>query len=141
MNSKTTQKSHSGLKKIWMCAALLLFSMAMTNAQTVSGTVTADGQPLPGATVLLKGTTKGASTDFDGNFTIEATPEGVLVISYIGYATKEVTVGNQTQINISLDESNELDEVVVIGYCTQRKYDLTGSVSSVIYEDLTAIPV
>jgi TonB-linked SusC/RagA family outer membrane protein len=141
MNSKTTQKSHSGLKKIWMCAALLLFSMAMTNAQTVSGTVTADGQPLPGATVLLKGTTKGASTDFDGNFTIEATPEGVLVISYIGYATKEVTVGNQTQINISLDESNELDEVVVIGYGTQRKSDLTGSVSSVSSEDLTAIPV
>ncbi|GAA4950335.1 TonB-dependent receptor [Algibacter agarivorans] len=113
----------------------------MTNAQTVSGTVTADGQPLPGATVLVKGTTQGTSTDFDGNFTIKAEALSTLVISYIGYSTKEVLVGNQTQINVSLEQDNKLDEVVVIGYGTQRKSDLTGSVSSVSAEDLTAVPV
>ena len=141
MNLKTTLKSHSGLKKIWMCGILLLSCMAMSNAQTVSGTVTADGQPLPGATVIVKGTNKGTTTDFDGNFTIEANSENVLSISYVGYSTKEVTVGNQTQIIINLDESNKLDEVVIIGYGTQRKSDLTGSVSSVSAEDITAVPV
>ena len=141
MNLKTTLNSISGLSKTWMCAALLFFSMAMSNAQTVNGTVTADGQPLPGATVLIKGTTKGTSTDFDGNFSIEADANSTLSVSYIGYATKEVRVGNQTQINVALEADNKLDEVVVIGYGTQRKSDLTGSVSSVSAEDITAVPV
>ena len=141
MNSKITLKSHSNLKKIWMCAILVLSCMAMSNAQTVSGTVTADGQPLPGATVIVKGTTTGTTTDFDGNFTVEADAQSTLSISYLGYSTKEVLVGNQTQINVTLDQDNKLDEVVVIGYGTQRKSDLTGSVSSVSAEDLTAIPV
>jgi TonB-linked SusC/RagA family outer membrane protein len=113
----------------------------MSSAQSVSGTVTADGQPLPGATVLIKGTSQGTSTDFDGNFTIDANAQSVLVISYIGYSTKEVLVGNQTQIKVALTQDNTLDEVVVIGYGTQRKSDLTGSVSSVSAEDITVVPV
>ncbi|NJX14301.1 TonB-dependent receptor [Tamlana crocina] len=124
-----------------MCAVLIMSCIAMAKAQTVSGTVVADGQPLPGAAVIIKGTSKGTTTDFDGNFTIEAGPQAVLSISYVGYSTKEVTVGNQTQINVTLLEDNKLDEVVVIGYGTQRKSDLTGSVSSVSSEDLTAVPV
>lgn len=141
MNLKTKPKTHSGFKKNWMCAALLLLCMAMTYAQTVSGTVTADGQPLPGAIVIVKGTTTGTTTDFDGEFTISAGAQSTLSISYVGYSTKEVPVGNQTQINVVLEEDNLLDEVVIIGYGTQRKSDLTGSVSSVSSEDLTAVPV
>jgi TonB-linked SusC/RagA family outer membrane protein len=115
--------------------------MAMSSAQTVKGTVTADGQPLPGATILEKGTTNGTSTDFDGNYSINADASSTLVFSYVGYATQEVAVGNQTAINVELLADNELDEVVVIGYGTQRKSDLTGSVSSVSAEDITAVPV
>lgn len=141
MNLKTKLNSYFSFNKNWMCAVLLLLSVAMINAQTVTGTVIADGQPLPGATVIIKGTSKGTSTDFDGNFTIEAVPQSVLSISYVGYSTKEITVGNQTNINVTLEADNELDEIVVIGYGTQRKSDLTGSVSSVSSEDLTAAPV
>ena len=141
MNLKTTLKTHAGFVKIFMCAVLMLSCVAMSNAQTVSGNVKADGQPLPGATVLLKGTSKGTSTDFDGNFSIEANAQNVLVISYIGYSTKEILVGNQKQINVSLEQDNKLDEIVVIGYGTQRKSDLTGSVSSVSAEDITVVPV
>ncbi|MGB5418368.1 SusC/RagA family TonB-linked outer membrane protein [Algibacter sp.] len=141
MKLKTKLKMLSDFRKVWMCAILALSCMAMTNAQTVSGTVTADGQPLPGATVIVKGTTKGTTTDFDGNFSINAEASNTLSISYVGYSSKEVLVGNQTQINVSLEEDNKLDEVVIIGYGTQRKSDLTGSVSSVSAEDITAVPV
>ncbi|WP_198027599.1 carboxypeptidase-like regulatory domain-containing protein [Seonamhaeicola sp. S2-3] len=141
MNLKAKLKPLSSYVKTWMSAVLVLSCIAMAKAQTVTGTVVADGQPLPGATVIIKGTSKGTSTDFDGNFTIEAEPQSVLSISYVGYSTKEVTVGNQTNINVTLEADNELDEIVVIGYGTQRKSDLTGSVSSVSSEDLTAAPV
>lgn len=141
MNLKIKFKTLSNFKKNWMCVVLILSCVAMTNAQTVSGTVTADGQPLPGATVIVKGTTKGTTTDFDGNFTIEADAQSILSISYVGYATQEILVGNQTQINVSLVADNKLDEVVIIGYGAQRKSDLTGSVSSVSAEDITAVPV
>ncbi|MFC2109697.1 SusC/RagA family TonB-linked outer membrane protein [Bacteroidota bacterium] len=141
MKLKTKFKSYLSFRKTWMCAILLLSFVSISNAQSVSGTVIADGQPLPAATVHLKGTSIGTSTDFDGNFTIQANSESVLVISYIGYATKEVLVGNQSKISVTLETDNQLDEVVVIGYGTQKKSDLTGSVSSVSAEDITASPV
>ncbi|SFD27659.1 SusC/RagA family TonB-linked outer membrane protein [Algibacter pectinivorans] len=141
MNLKIKSSIRLSLKRTFMYLILAWSSMAMLNAQTVTGTVSADGQPLPGATVLLKGTSKGTSTDFDGNFTINADAQSTLVISYVGYLTKEILVGNQTNFNITLQQDNALDEVVVIGYGTQRKSDLTGSVSSVSSEDLTAVPV
>ena len=92
----------------------------MSFAQTVTGTVTADGQPLPGATVLVKGTTTGTSTDFDGNYSVNADAASTLVFSYIGYTTKEIVVGDQTVINVVLETDNKLDEVVVIGYGTKE---------------------
>ena len=141
MNLKRTFKKHLSFDQTWMFVVLLLSVVTMTNAQTVSGTVTAAGQPLPGATVLVKGTSKGTSTDFDGKFTINATPQSTLVFSYVGYATKKVLVGSQKIIKVVLEADNELDEVVVIGYGTQRKSDLTGSVSSVSAEKITAMPV
>lgn len=141
MNLKITLKLFTSFKRTWLCFVMALSCMAMSNAQSVSGIVTADGQPLPGATVLVKGTTQGTSTDFDGNFTINADSKSRLVISYVGYKSQEILVANQKQINVTLEQDNTLDEVVVIGYGTQRKSDLTGSVSSVSSEDLTVIPV
>tara|TARA_R110002050_G_C8962065_1_gene514510 strand:- start:10018 stop:13302 length:3285 start_codon:yes stop_codon:yes gene_type:complete len=99
----------------------------------VTGTVTdANGQPLPGANVLEKGTTNGTQTDFDGNFSINTTDQNaVLVVSYLGFKTNEVVVNDQNQITVILQEdAASLDEVVVIGYGTVKKSDLTGSVVS-----------
>ncbi|RKR07968.1 TonB-linked SusC/RagA family outer membrane protein [Maribacter vaceletii] len=109
---------------------------------TISGTVTDEnGQPLPGANILEKETTNGVTTDFDGNFTINmSNDKGVLVVSYIGFATKEVTVNGQSKLNITLKEdSSALDEVVIVGYGTMKKADLTGSVATVSSDDITKI--
>ncbi|WPR70134.1 TonB-dependent receptor [Flavobacterium sp. NG2] len=141
MKLKFTIKVFQSFRESWKCIVLILSFVTMSNAQTVSGTVTADGMPLPGATVLIKGTTKATSTDLDGKFTFGATAQDVLVFSYIGYASKEVQVGTKKQINVVLESDNKLEEVVVIGYGTQRKSDLTGSVSSVSAKDLAAVPV
>ncbi|MBC3758695.1 TonB-dependent receptor [Hyunsoonleella sp. SJ7] len=141
MKLKTKLNETLYLRKAKLSIILFFAFAAMSFAQTVSGTVSADGQPLPGATVLVKGTTTGTSTDFDGNYTINAEASNTLVFSYVGYSTKEVPVGNQTVVNVTLEQDNALDEVVVIGYGTQRKSDLTGSVSSVSAEDITAVPV
>ena len=113
----------------------------MTNAQTIKGTVSADGEPLPGASVSVKGTSEGVSTDFDGNYSINAKSGSTLVFSYVGFSTKEVIVGNQKTINVTLAADTKLDEVVVIGYGSQRKSDLTGSVSSVKAEEIIQVPV
>ena len=121
----------------------LLFTLGSFMAwsqQTITGTVSDSDGPLAGASVVVKGTINGVSTDFDGNFSIEASPSDVLLISYIGYTPKEIPVGDQTQIDVNLEAGNKLDEVVVIGYGTQRKSDLTGSVSSVSSEEITQIP-
>jgi len=106
---------------------------------TLSGTVTdVNGQPLPGATILEKGTTNGVVSDFDGNFSITTIIDNpVLVISYIGYATKEIVTEGQTSITITLEESAaSLDEIVIIGYGSQKKSDLTGSVATVAAKDI-----
>ncbi len=141
MNLTTKPNFFLNLRKSWICVILIVSCVAMSNAQSVSGTVMADGQPLAGATVLIKGTSKGVSTDFDGNFAIEANAKSVLVFSYIGYSDKEILVGSQTQIKVVLEGANKLDEVVVIGYGKQRKSDLTGSVSTVSAEDISNVPV
>ena len=111
--------------------------------QSVSGTVTdPNGMPLPGANIVEKGTTNGTTADFDGDFSISLdNQEAILVVSYIGFATKEVAVNGQSTIDVTLEEDAAgLDEVVVIGYGTQRKADITGSVARVKGEDLQDIP-
>ena len=111
--------------------------------QQVSGTVTDDtGTPLPGASIVVEGTSNGTQTDFDGNYTISADSEATLVISYIGFLPKEIIVGNQTSINVQLDiDNNLLDEVVVVGYGTQSRVEVTGAIATIDTEELTAIPV
>ncbi|PXX22831.1 TonB-dependent receptor [Arenibacter sp. ARW7G5Y1] len=110
--------------------------------QVVSGTVVDQmGTPLPGANIVEKGTTNGVTADFDGNFSIDLSGGNtILVVSYIGYATKEVPVLGQANLIIALEESaSGLDEVVVVGYGTQKKINLTGAVSTVQAEDLTQV--
>ncbi len=115
---------------------LTLFFVAFSSAQTVevSGIVQdASGFPIPGANVLIKNTSKGTVTDFDGNFTLSNVDVGaVITFSYIGYITKEVTISGSDKLTIQLDEDiAKLDEVVVIGYGTQKKKEITGAVSVV----------
>merc|ERR1711974_578224 len=99
------------------------------------GTVTdvVSGEPLPGVNILIKDTSKGTTTDFDGNFEFKNVPvNSILVFTYIGFRTQEVIVKNDTPLKVVLIEDTEsLDEVVVIGYGTQKKRDLTGAVSIV----------
>ncbi|WP_280744907.1 MULTISPECIES: TonB-dependent receptor [unclassified Parabacteroides] len=110
--------------------------IAQQNTRTITGIVSDQfGEPLIGATVMVKGSTTGTITDMDGGFSITSTPGAVLIISYIGYQSKEVAVGNQSNLSVTLEEDNQrLDEVVVIGYGTQRKGDVTSSVGSVKQE-------
>mgnify|MGYP003652354391 FL=1 len=122
------------LKSLLVLGAFLCFGFLQ--AQEVSGTVSDASGPLPGASVLVKGTTNGTQTDFDGNYTLTAEEGAVLIVSYIGYKTQEVAVNGRTSINFTLEEDAEaLEEVVIIGYGTTTVKDATGSVSSVSSED------
>ncbi len=112
-------------------------------AQSVTGTVSDSSGPLPGANVVVKGTTNGTTTDFDGKFTLDnVSSDAVLTVSYIGYVTKDVNVANQSTINVTLQQdSNQLNEVVVVGYGSQSRAVVTGAISSIDSEELTAIPI
>jgi len=129
--------------------ALILLPFNLVTAKTfadqqVSGKVTTEnGDVLPGVNVTLKGSSVGTSTNPKGEYSITVPSESsVLVFSFIGYGKQEVTVGNKTQIDIQLVSENQaLEEMVVIGYGSQKKSSLTGAVSSVSSKELTALPV
>lgn len=124
-------------------ATFILFCCAATaGAQnvTVSGVITDEsGETLIGVNIQVKGTTHGSITDLDGNYAIQvAGAQSVLVFSYVGYATQEITVGTQRTVNVTLrSDSQSLEEVVVVGYGTQKKVNMTGAVSSVDIAKLT----
>lgn len=132
--------------KTWSLSISLVLGIFMFFVSTpllaqqsnISGTITdGTGQPLPGANVLVKGTTMGTQSDFDGNYTIQASPNDVLIFSYIGFTTQSIPVGNQTNINVTLNEdASILDEVVVTGYGSQTRGTLTTSVSKLDTEIL-----
>lgn len=106
--------------------------------KTISGKITDDdGMPLPGANIVEKGTSNGVQTDFDGNFTINVSDENaVLVVSFVGFLNQEIEVGNQNSIAVQLmSDAESLEEVVVTGYGTQRKSDVTGAITSIKSED------
>ena len=117
--------------------ALLVSIITFAQGVTVKGTVLDENQePLIGATVQVKGESTGAAADLDGNFTLKAKKNATLVVSYIGYLTQEVRLQGKTQVTIQLTpDSKTLDEVVVVGYGTMKKSDLTGSVASVASKD------
>ncbi|MBM1105805.1 TonB-dependent receptor [Aurantibacter crassamenti] len=125
----------------------LLLAIGIQNvysqSNSINGTVLDDqGVPLPGASVIEKGTSNGTQTDFDGNFNISVNANAVLVVSYIGFVTQEASVGNQSNISIQLDtDTNLLDEVVVVGYGTQSRAEVSGAISTIKSEELTATPV
>lgn len=123
------------LKSLMLVGAFLCFGYAQ--AQEVTGNVSDASGPLPGASVVVKGTTSGAQTDFDGNYTLDNVDnDATLVFSYIGYSAQEVAVNGQSTINVTLVEDAEaLEEVIVIGYGTTTIKDATGSVSSVSAKD------
>ena len=130
---------------------LLLFLMLMVNINliaqegfTIKGMVISqtDDSPIPGVNILIKGSSKGTTTDFDGNFTLNVKQGDILEISFLGFKTKIIPIVNQKVLNVVLEEdTSALDEVVVIGYGTQKKSHLTGAISKVVNEDLDQIAV
>ncbi len=142
--TNSLRKSTSSMRVVLLGLLGLCISLAVTSQKrTVSGTVKdIGGDPMIGVSVVLKGTVVGTITNFNGQYTIEATSNrDVLVFSYIGYESKSESVGNKTIIDVTmLEDTKMLDELVVVGYGTQRKSDLTGSVVSVKAEDMNAIP-
>ncbi|WP_163397640.1 SusC/RagA family TonB-linked outer membrane protein [Flavobacterium fluviatile] len=121
----------------------LLHTSGYAQNKVVKGTITdASGLPIPGANVLLKGTKTGTSTDFDGKYSISAAPGQVLVFSSTGSKSQEITVAQNSEINVKLvEEIAQLNEIVVVGYGTQKKSDLTGAIGSVNAEQLMNRPV
>ena len=130
------------LKSISQMVLLLLFCFiaGTVSAQTVNGNVVDEtGEAVIGATVIEKGTQNATVTDFDGNFTIKMSKGNVLTISYIGMQSQDVNVAGKNNIKVTLKEDNTtLQDVVVVGYGTMKKSDLTGSVSSINTEQLNA---
>ncbi len=155
--SKNELKFKKMVSKIMLATLLLLLAFTipvdasdnniheMDNLlfRTVSGSVTdEDGMPLIGVNIIIQGENRGSITDFDGNFTIEADNNDILVFSYVGYVQQSILVGEKTTIDVTLvADAQTLDEVVVIGYGTQKKSHLTGSISKVENKKLDQLPV
>lgn len=136
---KLMKERHAYLRRV----VLLLFSFIVplvifAQSKSFHGTVKdTQDEPIIGAYVKIKGTDRGTLTDINGNFTIEAASQEKIVISYLGYVNQEITAGNQTNLQITLAEDNtQLDEVVVVGYGTQKKASLTGAISAVSSKDI-----
>lgn len=129
---------------LWKFTLLLLMLLPISlfaQIDQVSGRVTdaVSGEPLPGVTVIVKGTTIGAVTNFEGSYSIDLPPEATLVFTYVGYGAENVVVGEKTIVDVQLTEvSTELDEIVVIGYGVQKKSDKTGAVSSINADQLNS---
>ena len=119
-----------------LVVSLLLFAGNIVYAEAqqekrVTGTVTSEGEPLPGVSVQLKGASSGTITDIDGNYSIEVPAAGTLVFRFVGMRSVEQPVNNRSVINVTLEsESKELEEVMVVAYATAKKYSFTGAAST-----------
>ncbi|MCF4100261.1 TonB-dependent receptor [Gillisia sp. M10.2A] len=127
-----------------VCLLLFMISVhSFAQERNITGTITSseDNLPLPGVNVLVKGTSRGAITDFDGKYSISAANGDVLEFSFVGMQSQEVTVGNQNTIDISMSyDAASLDEIVVVGYGAQKKADLTGAISTIKSEEISKTP-
>ena len=135
-------KGKHPLRTLLFALTMVITCGASAQSITVTGTVTDEMGPLPGVTVLLQGTNRGVTTDFNGNYEITDVPsDGVLVFSYVGFTTKNVIINGRNEIDVVLEQDTEaLEEVVVVGYGTQRREAVTGSVSSIGGEELREVP-
>ena len=126
---------------------MLLFfcqlSLAQDNKVTVSGTVEDSAGPLPGVNVIVKGTSTGVTTDFDGRYVLEDIPAGsTLVFSYLSFKTQEIPLNSRTEINVTMEsDTQSLEDVVVVGYGTQNRSEVTGAISSIDSEEIASVPV
>lgn len=139
------KKNYTSLKTIFFVLSLLLWLPALAQNKTITGTVTSadDSLGLPGVNVVEKGTTNGVVTDFDGEYSITVSSDNAtLVFTYVGFAAQEVPVNGKAQIDIAMaEDATALDEVVLVGYGTQIKRQVTGAVQTIDAEELADIPV
>lgn len=134
--------SGAGISVLLLLVLSLPAQVLSQELKTITGTLLDAGQPLPGATVRVKGTNRGTTTQTDGSFSIQAKSTETLVFAFIGMKSQEVLVGNRRSINLTLDQqSSSLNEVVVIGYGSVAKSDLTGAVGVVPVDDMIKAPV
>ena len=144
--NQVTEKLLSGtnvLRRLMFLALMALCTSGAWAQKQVSGTVVdAAGESIIGASVMVKGTTTGTVTDFDGKFVLQNVPEnGSVVISYVGYRTQTISIAGKGQLSVTLEEDKQLlDEVVVVGYGVQRKSDVTGALTRVGEKELNAKP-
>lgn len=146
LRGKEIKSRSSKDRSVFILGLLLFFSLnIIAQSKTIKGVVTdaETGSPLPGVTILVKGTTNGVATDFDGNYTLTTEDiNATIIFSYVGYITQEINISGKTTLNISLTpDVQSLDEVVVIGYGTAKKSDLTGSVVAISGSDLKEQPI
>lgn len=138
-------KRKSALRRIafLLCVFSCSLSVFAQGGRTLKGTISdTKGDPVIGASIAVKGTSTGNISDADGNFSLQVAPNAVLVVSYLGYKTQEAPTGNQSFLSIVLEEDHQLlNEVVVVGYGTQKKVNLTGSVATISAEDLANKPI
>ena len=134
-----------GIKKLFLPFVLLLLTqMVIAQGRTVTGTITSseDGSPIPGLNVIEKGTTNGTVTNLDGFYTINVADGATLVFSFVGMRTQEVPIDDQTSIDLVMEaDFARLDEVIVVGYGSMKKSDLTGAVGSITTEQIEAVPI
>ena len=130
-------------RQVMIKAGTSLPIVAQSGQKRITGQVVdQNGEPIIGANVVVKGTTNGTITDIDGNFSLDVPNNAILVVSYIGYSDQQVAVGNQSAIHIAMSEDTQkLDEVVVVGYGTQKKVNLTGAISTMDAEKLENRPI
>ncbi|MGJ8548956.1 SusC/RagA family TonB-linked outer membrane protein [Winogradskyella wichelsiae] len=130
------------IKSTLIVFVLMCFSLSAQETTLIKGQVisSSDGMPVPGVNIVIVKTARGTTTDFDGNYQIQASKGEILQFSYLGFATQLVTINGQTTLNVTLDEdASALDEIVVIGYGTQKKSHTTGAISKVVNDDLGQI--
>lgn len=142
-NNRNHKKSGHFVSRLLLILALLFLGInaQAQNKQITGRIIDTKGEPAIGASILEKGTTNGTITDFDGNFKITVGPKATLQISYIGYKTQDIVVGNKTKINVTMEEDTEvLDEVVVVGYGAQKKESVVGAISQVSSKELLKSP-
>ena len=130
------------LKLLAICLILLCANQVGAQTSVIRGTVTDEtGKPVSSASVIIKGTSNGTTTDEKGSFSISASSGSVLVISYIGFVNKEITIGKQSNISVTLSANNsQLDQVIVVGYGTQKRSAVTGAIASVSSKTLNELP-